>query len=83
MQKTSIVAGVVAAVLTTISGVAYAHHAGTADPGSYALVLERVGNETTDPAFASYWLCEAANIWANTLGDAHRAVHVPLQRTIN
>ncbi len=55
---------------------AYAHHAGTADPGSYALVLERVGNETTDPAFASYWLCEAANIWANTLGDAHRAVHV-------
>ncbi len=51
----------------------YAHNAGAADPKSYALLLERVGNETPDPAYASHWLSEAANVWLTALGDAHRA----------
>ena len=57
----------------------YAHEAGAADPKSYAVVLERVGNETRDPNYASHWLSEAANIWATTLGDAHRAARVLMQ----
>lgn len=55
---------------------AYAHQAGSTDPKSYALLLERVGNETTDYAYAAHWLSEAANVWANALGDAHRAARV-------
>src|SRR5581483_2449769 len=55
---------------------AYAHHAGQSDPKSYAVLLERVGNETRDPAYASHWLSEAANVWLTTLGDAHRAARV-------
>src|SRR5690348_8376398 len=51
----------------------YAHQAGAADPRGYATLLERVGNETGDPAYASHWLSEAANVWLTTLGDAHRA----------
>ncbi len=51
----------------------YAHQAGAADPKSYAQLLERVGNETSDPAYASHWLSEAANVWLTALGDAHRA----------
>src|SRR5438132_7616532 len=51
----------------------YAHQSGAADPKSYALLLERVGNETADPAYASHWLSEAANVWLTALGDAHRA----------
>jgi tetratricopeptide (TPR) repeat protein len=58
---------------------AYAHEAGAADPKAYAVVLERVGNETRDPNYASHWLSEAANIWATTLGDAHRAARVLMQ----
>jgi hypothetical protein len=58
---------------------AYAHQAGAADPKSYALLLERVGAETRDPAYASHWLSEAANVWSTTLGDAHRAARVLMQ----
>jgi hypothetical protein len=57
----------------------YAHQAGAADPKSYALLLERVGAETRDPAYASHWLSEAANVWSTTLGDAHRAARVLMQ----
>ncbi|HEY1691189.1 MAG TPA: hypothetical protein VGG39_03455 [Polyangiaceae bacterium] len=57
----------------------YAHGAGAADPKSYALLLERVGAETRDPAYASHWLSEAANVWSTTLGDAHRAARVLMQ----
>jgi tetratricopeptide (TPR) repeat protein len=56
-----------------------AHEAGTADPKTYALLLERVGTETRDPAYASHWLSEAANVWSTTLGDAHRAARVLMQ----
>src|SRR3954469_3770393 len=54
----------------------YAHQAGEADPKSYAMMLERVGSETRDPAYAAHWLAEAANVWSTTLGDAHRAARV-------
>lgn len=54
----------------------YAHQAGEADPKSYALLLERVGTETRDSAYAAHWLAEAANVWSTTLGDAHRAARV-------
>src|SRR3989442_15025630 len=68
---------------------AYAHHAGTADPKSYAILLEKVGSATPDPAYAAHWLSEAANVWATTLGDAHHAARTlmiaidkdPTQRT--
>ncbi|MBN2191463.1 MAG: hypothetical protein JW751_01500, partial [Polyangiaceae bacterium] len=53
--------------------IAYAHHAGQSDPKWYAMLLERVGTATSDPAFASYWLTQAADVWTTTLGDAHRA----------
>src|ERR1700752_1275851 len=56
-----------------------AHQAGASDPKSYALLLERVGAETRDPAYASHWLSEAANVWSTTLGDAHRAARVLMQ----
>ncbi len=58
---------------------AYAHQAGAADPKSYALLLERVGSESRDPAYASHWLSEAANVWSTTVGDAHRAARVLMQ----
>jgi tetratricopeptide (TPR) repeat protein len=54
----------------------YAHQAGEADPKAYAMMLERVGSETRDPAYAAHWLAEAANVWSTTLGDAHRAARV-------
>src|SRR6516162_2012129 len=67
----------------------YAHQAGEADPKAYAMMLERLGSETRDPAYAAHWLAEAANVWSTTLGDAHRAARVlmmaidkdPTQRT--
>src|SRR5689334_1232421 len=55
---------------------AYAHQAGGADPKGYALLLERVGNESGDPAYSAHWLSEAANVWLSALGDAHRAARV-------
>jgi tetratricopeptide (TPR) repeat protein len=58
---------------------AVAHQAGASDPKSYALLLERVGVETRDQAYASHWLSEAANVWSTTLGDAHRAARVLMQ----
>src|SRR5580692_10063787 len=58
---------------------AFAHQSGGSDPKSYALLLERVGTETRDPAYASHWLSEAANVWSTTLGDAHRAARVLMQ----
>jgi hypothetical protein len=56
-----------------------AHHSGATDPKSYALLLERVGAQTRDPAYASHWMSEAANVWSTTLGDAHRAARVLMQ----
>lgn len=53
--------------------ITYAHHQGQQDPRSYAMLLERVGRTTGDALFACHWLTEAANVWATTLGDAHRA----------
>lgn len=50
-----------------------AHQAGQADPKVYATILERVGNGSTDPALAAYWLTEAANVWTTALNDAPRA----------
>ncbi len=50
-----------------------AHTAGQSDPKAYALLLEKVGTATSDPAFACHWLTESANVWTTTLGDAHRA----------
>ncbi|MDB4947168.1 MAG: Adventurous gliding motility protein [Labilithrix sp.] len=55
---------------------AYAHQAGEQDPKAYAMLLERVGTDTRDPAYAAHWLAEAANVWSTTLGDAHRAARV-------
>ena len=55
---------------------AFAHQAGAADPRAYASLLERVGMSTQDPGYASHWLSEAANVWAQTLGDAHRAAQI-------
>jgi tetratricopeptide (TPR) repeat protein len=55
---------------------AYAHQAGEQDPKAYAMLLERVGSESRDPAYAAHWLAEAANVWSTTLGDAHRAARV-------
>jgi tetratricopeptide (TPR) repeat protein len=57
----------------------HAHQAGASDPKSYAMLLERVGAETRDAAYASHWLSEAANVWSTTLGDAHRAARVLMQ----
>ncbi|MCK6536464.1 MAG: hypothetical protein L6Q84_26130 [Polyangiaceae bacterium] len=51
----------------------YAHHAGQSDPRSYAMLLEKVGTATQDPTFACHWLTEAAQVWSETLSDAHRA----------
>src|SRR5688572_2100885 len=51
----------------------HAHGSGQRDPKSYAMLLEKVGTATADPAFACHWLTEAANVWSVTLGDAHRA----------
>ncbi|HVJ15988.1 MAG TPA: hypothetical protein VM686_11105 [Polyangiaceae bacterium] len=50
-----------------------AHQAGQSDPKSYAMLLEKVGTATSDPALACHWLTEAANVWSVTLADAHRA----------
>lgn len=55
---------------------ASAHQAGEQDPQAYAMLLERVGSDTPDPAYAAHWLAEAANVWSTTLGDAHRAARV-------
>src|SRR5689334_5418543 len=67
----------------------YEHRAGTQDPRSYAMLLERVGTATPDPAYATHWLSEAANVWSTTIGDAHHAARTlmiaiekdPTQRT--
>jgi tetratricopeptide (TPR) repeat protein len=37
------------------------------------MLLEKVGTATVDPALASHWLTEAANVWVLSLNDAHRA----------
>lgn len=55
---------------------AQAHQAGEADPKSYAMLLEKVGSESRDPAYAAHWLAEAANVWSVTLGDVHRAARL-------
>ncbi len=53
--------------------ITYAHHAGQSDPRSYAMLLEKVGTATQDPGLACHWLTEAAQVWSDTLSDAHRA----------
>lgn len=55
---------------------AHAHAKGESDPKAYAVFLERVGNDSPDPAYAAHWLAESANVWATTLADAHRAARV-------
>src|SRR5690348_12486294 len=55
---------------------AHAHQAGAADPRSYALLLEKVGQATNDPAYAAHWLSEAANVWSMTIGDQHYAARM-------
>lgn len=55
---------------------AYAHQSGENDPKSYAMLLERVGTDSRDPAYAAHWLSEAANVWMTTLSDAHRAARL-------
>ncbi|HVY45033.1 MAG TPA: hypothetical protein VHB21_04100, partial [Minicystis sp.] len=60
---------------------AYAHQAGTADPRSYAILLEKVGEASSDPTYAAHWLSEAANVWSTTIGDAHHAART-LMRAI-
>src|SRR3954447_15738711 len=59
----------------------YAHRAGGQDPRAYAILLEKVGQATTDPAYAAHWLSEAANVWSTTIGDAHHAART-LMRAI-
>lgn len=41
--------------------------------------MERVGLGTPEPALASHWLNEAANVWMTTFNDAGRAVEALLQ----
>ena len=55
------------------TALATAHAAGQHDARGYAMLLERVGEMSTDPAYAAHWLSEAANVWALTIGDARRA----------
>ena len=55
---------------------AYAHRAGAENPQAYATVLEKVGTGCSDPAYAAYWLTEAANVYAAALGDAHRTARL-------
>jgi tetratricopeptide (TPR) repeat protein len=59
----------------------YAHHAGSADPRSYAIMLEKVGEASNDAGYAAHWLSEAANVWSTTIGDAHHAART-LMRAI-
>src|SRR5262245_57197123 len=58
---------------------AYAHRAGTLDPRSYAILLEKVGGLTPDPVYAAHWLTEAANVWSTTIGDAHHAARMLME----
>jgi len=53
---------------------AYAHRAGAQDPRSYAMLLERVGTQTLDPAYGAHWLSEAANVWQAAFGDMNNTV---------
>src|SRR5688572_32370431 len=48
-----------------------AHQAGQSDPKAYALLLEKVGTATSDPAFACHWLTESANVWTTTQSEEH------------
>src|SRR5690606_175327 len=59
--------------------IAEAHTAGQQNPEAYARLLERVGQGTAEPALASHWLCEAANVWQTTFGDVARTAEALLQ----
>ena len=59
---------------------AYAHRAGAQDPRSYAMLLERVGMQTHDPAYGAHWLSEAANVWQQALGDLSNTVRTLMPR---
>lgn len=60
------------------AAIAEAHAAGQQDPEGYGKLLERVGLGTPEPALASHWLNEAANVWMTTFNDAPRAVEALL-----
>jgi tetratricopeptide (TPR) repeat protein len=61
------------------AAIAEAHAAGQQDPEAYGKLLERVGLGTPEPALASHWLNEAANVWMTTFNDPTRAVEALLQ----
>ena len=60
------------------AAISEAHAAGQQDPEGYGKLLERVGLGTPEPALASHWLNEAANVWMTTFNDAARAVEALL-----
>lgn len=60
------------------AAIAEAHAGGQSDPEAYATILEKVGLGTPEPALASHWLNEAANVWITTFNDAHRAANTLL-----
>jgi tetratricopeptide (TPR) repeat protein len=51
---------------------AAARRLGLRDPGTYALLLEKVAHGSEDRRTASHWFTEAAAVWATTLGDTRR-----------
>jgi len=55
------------------AALATAHAAGQHDARGYALLLERVGEMTSDTTYAAHWLSEAAHVYSTTIGDARRA----------
>ena len=61
---------------------AVAHQRGSYDPRSYALLLERVAQGTTDPLFAAHWYSEAATVWSSVLGDQEQGVRALQQAAL-
>lgn len=55
---------------------AFAHQEGEDDPKGYATLLERVGTDSRDPAYAAHWLSESAHVWMSVIGDAPRAARL-------
>ncbi|MFO0665837.1 MAG: hypothetical protein U0174_17930 [Polyangiaceae bacterium] len=55
---------------------AFAHQEGEEDPKGYATLLERVGTDSRDPAYAAHWLSESAHVWMSVIGDAPRAARL-------
>ena len=55
------------------AALATAHAAGQHDARGYAMLLERVGEMSSDETYAAHWLSEAAHVYSTTIGDARRA----------